>query len=266
MERVTSRDGTTIAFERVGTGPAIVLVGGAIDDGSENAPLGPALGDRFTVYNYARRGRGESHDTQPYAVEREIEDLGAIIAEAGGAAHVFGASSGGGLALEAAAAGLAIDRLAVYEVPYAMADDGPHWDRRDLPTVEELLAEGRRGDVVELFMRNVGSSEEDIAGAKGSPYWASLEGLAHTLAYDAAVMGDGPPPSERLEGISQPTLVMTGTLPDAHGGVPPEFMSRSADTIAASIPNAERAVVEGAGHMVDATLLAPVLGRFFAVR
>jgi pimeloyl-ACP methyl ester carboxylesterase len=266
VERVTSSDGTTIAFDRVGTGPAVVLVGGAIDDGSENAPLGPALGDRFTVYNYARRGRGESGDTRPYVVEREIEDLGAIIAEAGGTAHVFGASSGGGLALEAAAAGLAIDRLAVYEVPYATADGGPHWDRRDLPAIEELLAEGRRGDVVDLFMRNVGSSEEDIAGAKGSPYWAPLEALAHTLAYDAAVMGDGLPPSERLARISQPALVITGTVADAHGGVPAEFMTRSADAIAASIPNAERTVVEGAGHMVDATLLAPVLGRFFAVR
>ena len=156
MERVTSKDGTTIAFERVGAGPAVVLVGGAIDDGSENAPLGPSLGDYFTVYNYARRGRGESGDTLPHAVEREIEDLDAIIAEAGGTAHVFGASSGGGLALEAAAAGLAIERLAVYEVPYAMAGDGPHWDRRDLPAVEHLLAQGRRGDVVELFMRSVG--------------------------------------------------------------------------------------------------------------
>lgn len=264
MDRVTSKDGTAIAFERVGSGPAVVLVGGAIDDGSENAPLGPALGDLFTVFNYARRGRGESGDTPPYAVEREIEDLDAIITEAGGTAHVFGASSGGGLALEAAAAGLPIDRLAVYEVPYAMTNDGPHWDRRDLPAVEELLADGRRGEVIELFMRNVGSSEEDIARAKGSPYWTPLEALAHTLAYDAAVMRDGSPPSERLARISQPTLVMTGTLGDAHGGVPPEFMGRAADEIAASIPGAERAVVEGAGHMVDATLIAPVLGRFFA--
>ena len=264
MDQVKSKDGTAIAFDRVGTGQAVLLVGGAIDDGAENAPLGPALGDRFTVYNYARRGRGESGDSPPYAVEREIEDLDAIITEAGGRAHVFGASSGGGLALEAAAAGLAIDRLAVYEVPYAMADEGPHWDRRDVQAVEALLAEGRRGDVVELFMRMVGSSEEEIAGAKGSPYWAPLEQIAHTLAYDAAIMGDGYPPAERLARISQPTLVMTGTVADAHGGVPPEFMGRAADAIAASIPHAERAVIEEAGHMVDTTLLAPVLERFFA--
>jgi alpha-beta hydrolase superfamily lysophospholipase len=263
MDRVTSKDGTLIAYTREGSGPAVVLVGGAIDDGSENAPLAPELAENFTVYNYARRGRGESGDTPPYAVQREIEDLAALIAEAGGSARVFGASSGGGLALEAVAAGLAIDRLAVYEVPYNVDENGPHWNRGDVAEVAALLAESRRGDVVELFMRAVGSSEEDIAGAKASPYWAPLEALAHTLAYDAAIMGDGPPPAERLAKISRPTLVATGTLPDAHGGVPPEFMSRAADVIAASIPQAERQIIQGAGHMVDAKLVAPVLERFF---
>jgi len=198
-------------------------------------------------------------------VEREIEDIQALIAEDGGSAHVFGASSGGGLALEAAAAGVAIDRLAVYEVPYAMAEDGPHWNRGDVPEVEELLAKGRRGDVVELFMRMVGSSDEDIEGARASPFWPSLEALAHTLAYDAACMGDGPPPAARLARITQPTLVATGGgTPDAHArGLPSGFMDRAADAIAASIPQAERQVIGGAGHMVDAKLVAPVLERFF---
>jgi pimeloyl-ACP methyl ester carboxylesterase len=127
---VTSKDGTSIAYEHDGRGPAVILVGGPIDDGSENAPLIPELAERFTVNNYARRGRGESGDTPPYAVEREIEDLQALITEHGGAAHVFGASSGSGLALEAAAAGVAIDRLAVYEVPYAMAEDALEPARR----------------------------------------------------------------------------------------------------------------------------------------
>jgi pimeloyl-ACP methyl ester carboxylesterase len=182
MEFVTSADGTTIAYERAGEGPAIILVGGALDDGSENAPLLPALADRFTVVNYARRGRGESGDTLPYAVEREIEDLAALIDLTGGTAHVFGASSGGALALEAAAAGLSIDRLAVYEVPYNLDDDGPHWDGGDVPRVKELLAGGRKGDVVELFMRTVGSSEHEIAGARATAFWPVLETLAHTLA------------------------------------------------------------------------------------
>jgi pimeloyl-ACP methyl ester carboxylesterase len=265
MGRVTSKDGTTIAYERDGRGPALILVGGAIDDGSENAPLMPELAESFTVCNYARRGRGQSGDTLPYAVEREIEDLEALIAAVGGSAHVFGASSGGGLALEAAAAGLAIDRLAVYEVPYSLDEDGPHWNRGDVPEVEELLARGRRGDVVELFMRTVGSSEEDIDGARASPFWPSLEALAHTLAYDAACMGDGPPPTARLAKITQRTLVATGGgSPDSHaGGLPAGFMDRAADAIAASIPLAERRIIDGAGHMVDATLVAPVLQRFF---
>lgn len=266
MNRVASKDGTSIAYERAGKGPAVILVGGAIDDGSENAPLLPELANTFTVYNYARRGRGESGDTPPYAVDREIEDLEALIAEAGGSAHVFGASSGGGLALEAAAAGLAIDRLAVYEVPYNLDDDGPHWNQGVVPKVEELLAEGRRGDVVELFMRTVGSSDDDIEGARGSPFWPALEALAHTLAYDAACMGDGPPPTARLARITRPTLVATGGgRPDPHaGGLPAGFMDRAADAIAASIPRAERRIIEGGGHMVDAKLVAPVLERFFS--
>jgi pimeloyl-ACP methyl ester carboxylesterase len=114
MFRVTSKDGTSIAYHRQGDGPAVIMVGGGLDDGSENAPLVPELARRFTVYNYARRGRGDSGDTRPYALEREIEDLQVLIAEAGGSAHLYGVSSGGALAMEAAAAGLAVDRLAVY--------------------------------------------------------------------------------------------------------------------------------------------------------
>jgi pimeloyl-ACP methyl ester carboxylesterase len=261
VEVVTSKDGTPIVYQREGRGPAVVLVGGALDDGSENASLIPELAERFTVHNYARRGRGESGDTPPYAVEREIEDLEALMIEAGGSASVFGASSGGALAMEAAAAGLPIERLAVYEVPYGLDEDGPHWDRRDLPRVEELLAEDRRGDVVELFMRTVGSPDEAVEGAKASPYWPALERLANTLAYDAACMGEGPPPAERLARISQPTLVVAGSQA---GGLPPGFMDRAADAIAASIPNAERQTIEGAGHMVDAKLVAPALEGFFS--
>ena len=123
MNHVTSKDGTSIAYKRQGAGPAVILVGGGLDDGSKNAPLVPELAEHFTVYNYARRGRGDSGDTQPYALDRETEDIDALIAEAGGSAHLYGVSSGGALALEAAAAGLAIDKIAVYDVPYPVADD-----------------------------------------------------------------------------------------------------------------------------------------------
>ena len=168
---VTSKDGTPIAYACQGSGPAVILVGGGLDDGSENVPLATELARHFTVYNYARRGRGDSGDTLPYSVEREIEDIEALIAEAGGSAHLVGVSTGGALVLEAAAAGIASDKLAVYDVPYNMADDWPQRWRGYTEELGQLLAEGRRGDALELFMRLVGSSEEDIVGAMNSPFW-----------------------------------------------------------------------------------------------
>jgi pimeloyl-ACP methyl ester carboxylesterase len=148
-------------------------VTGGLDDGSENAPLAAELAEHFTVFNYARRGRGDSGDTQPYAVEREIEDIEALIAEAGGSAHQYGVSSGGALALEAAAAGLAVDKIAVYEVPYNVADEWPQRSREYVEKLDELLAEGRRGDAVELFMRladsSGGASDDQGPDAHGRP-------------------------------------------------------------------------------------------------
>jgi pimeloyl-ACP methyl ester carboxylesterase len=265
MTQVTSKDGTPIAYDRLGRGPAVILVGGAFVDRSENAPLAAELAERFTVYNYDRRGRGASGDTPPYALEREIEDLEALIAEAGGSAHLYGISSGGALVLEAAAAGVAVDRLAVYEVPYNMAPDGPQRQREYVQTLEGLLAEGRRGDAAELFMRTAGATEEMIAGARSSPVWPGLEAIAHTLAYDAACMGDGRPPVDRLARITRPTLVATGGASAesfvAGGG---DFFERAADAIAAAIPHAQRMTLEGQTHMVDPKALAPVLERFFS--
>jgi pimeloyl-ACP methyl ester carboxylesterase len=264
MDRVMSKDGTSIAYDRHGSGPAVILVGGAFVDRSENAPLAMELAERFTVYNYDRRGRGDSGDTPPYAVEREIEDLEALIAEAGGSAHLYGISSGGALALEAAAAGIAIDKLAVYEVPYNMADDGRQRQREYVEQLGAFLAEERRGDAAELFMQLAGASEEMIAGAKDSPMWPGLEAIAHTLAYDAACLGNGQPPTARLAKISRPTLVATGGgSPDSFVGGGGDFFGKAADAIAASIPQAERQTIEGQTHMVDPKALAPVLERFF---
>jgi pimeloyl-ACP methyl ester carboxylesterase len=264
MDRVSSKDGTSIAYERSGSGPAVILVGGATVVRSDNAPLAGELAEHFTVYNYDRRGRGDSGDTLPYAVQREIEDIEALIAEAGGSAHLYGISSGGALALEAAAAGIAIDKLAVYEVPYNMTDDGPRQQREYVEKLDALLAEGRRGDAAELFMRTVGAPEEMIASAKGSPMWPGLEAVAHTLAYDAACLGDGWPPTARLAKITRPTLVATGgASPDSFLGGGGAFFDQAADAIAASIPRAERQTIEGQTHQVDPKALAPVLERFF---
>jgi pimeloyl-ACP methyl ester carboxylesterase len=264
MNHVTSKDGTSIAYDRQGSGPAVILVGGAFVDRSDNTPLAAELAARFTVYNYDRRGRGHSGDTLPYALDRELEDLQALIAQAGGSAYLYGASSGGALVLETTAAGLAIERLAVYEVPYSMADDGLQRWREYVQELEALLAEGRRGDAAALFMRVAGATEEMIAEAKSSPYWPGLEAIAHTLAYDAACLGDGRPPTARLARITQPALVATGgASPDSFVGGGGDFFDRAADAIAASIPRAERQVIAGQTHMVDPKVLAPVLERFF---
>ena len=270
MKYVTSKDGTRIAYEEVGDGPAVLLVGGGLDDGSENAPLAPALATQFTVYNYARRGRAGSGDTQPYALDREIEDIANLLEVTGGSAHAFGASSGGALVLEGVAAGLPIDTAAVYEVPYCLARDMADRARAYVAQLGPLLAEGRRGDALELFMWFAGSSTADIAQARESEWWPGLEAIAHTLAYDAACMGGFRPPTERLARIEQPVLVLTGGCSPASqggiGGLPPDFFDQAADAIAAALPRSERLTLEGAGHMVDAKALAPVLGRFFGCR
>ena len=241
----------------------MILVGGGVDDGSENAPLVPLLAEQFTVINYARRGRGGSGDTLPYAVEREIEDIAALITESGGSANLYGVSSGGALALEAAAAGLPIDKLAVYEVPYDLADDWPQRWRAYVERLDALLAQGRRGDAFELFMRLAGSDDEEVSAARSSPAWTWLEGIAHTLAYDAACLGSGQPPADRFAAISQPMLVITGgERPDGS----PQWvlaLDPAADAIAACIPQAERLTLDGQSHVAEPAAVAPALARFF---
>jgi pimeloyl-ACP methyl ester carboxylesterase len=264
MPSVTSKDGTSIAYERAGSGPAVILVGGGIDDGTENAPLVPELAEGFTVVNYARRGRADSGDTPPYDVEREIEDIGALVAQAGGSAHLYGVSSGGALALQAAAAGLPIDRIAVYEVPYNVADDWPPRWAQYRAELEQALAEDRRGDAVALFMSLADTPEDAIASMRDAPFWPGLEALAPTLAYDAACLGDGQPPRDRLAKIAQPTLVATGGghEPDAAEWV--RALDPAADAIAAAIPNAQRTTLDGQGHVADPKVVARLLASFFA--
>ncbi len=262
MSRVRSKDGTSIAYDRQGSGPVVILVGGGLVDPAtgragrwENAPLATELAAWFTVYNYDRRGRADSGDTLPYAPEREIEDIEALIDVAGGSAHLHGVSSGGALALEAAAAGIAIDKLAVYDVPYSIGEEASRRWREYVEELDVVLAEGRRGDAVELFMRVAGASEENIVGARNSPMWPALEAIAHTLAYDAACLGDGQPATARLARITQPILVATG------GGN--DFFEQAAGAITTSIPHAERLTLEGQGHVADPKAVAPVLERFF---
>src|SRR5215213_8485368 len=177
MNRVTSSDGTTIAFERLGDGPPVILVCGASTDRSANAPLAALLAEHFTVFNYDRRGRGGSGDTAPYAALREVEDLDALINEAGGSAFVYGTSSGNALALEAAASGLAITKLALWEPPFIL-DESRRPPSDQVEQYNEMIAMGRRGDAVEhSIMQVVGLPPEFIAGARNAPFWASQEAL-----------------------------------------------------------------------------------------
>ena len=211
MSSVASRDGTKIAFELSGDGPPVVLVDGALGSRSFGAMprLAALLTPRFSVITYDRRGRGDSGDTQPYAVEREVEDIDALIAVAGGSARIYGISSGAALALEAAIRlGDRIELLAMYEAPYT-AGERQAW--KDYTSrLREALAEDRRGDAVALFMRLVGVPEEQIDGMRGAPMWAQFEAVAPTLAYDAAILGAEravPPSGSRR---MAPALIMNG--------------------------------------------------------
>jgi pimeloyl-ACP methyl ester carboxylesterase len=255
MEKVTSSDGTVIAFDQIGSGTPLILVAGASCDRGADAGLATALAESFTVLNFDRRGRGDSTDTAPYAVEREVEDLAVLLDAAGGSATVVGLSSGGALAAHAAAAGLPLTHLVLWEPPYRLDAEGQHASREYAETLSGLLADDRRGDALELFMRMVGVPEPMIAGMRQSPYWAAGEALAPTLAYDAAVMGDGAVPVDRLGQVVAPTLVLAG-------GASPAWMRESAAAAAAAVPGADTRVLEGQTHDVDAVVLAAAVRTF----
>jgi pimeloyl-ACP methyl ester carboxylesterase len=258
LEHVTSKDGTTIAFDRLGDGPPVVLVSGGSVDRSSNAGLADQLAGQFTVFNYDRRGRGPSGDTQPYAVAREIEDIDAVIAAAGGKAGLYGSSSGAVLALKAAAAGSAVTKLALWEPPYIVDDSRPKPPADTASIYRQMVAEGRRGDAVEFFMTKVvGLPDEFAAFAKTQPWWPWQEALAHTLAYDAEVMGDYSLPADEVARVTVPTLVLDG-------GASFDFLGATAEALAKALPNGQRRSLEGQEHNVDPAVLGPALVEFFA--
>ncbi len=256
MEKVQSKDGTTIAFDQLGAGAPLVLVAGASCDRSIDVPIAEALAKNFTVLNYDRRGRGDSDDTLPYAVDREIEDIAVLVDAAGGSATVVGLSSGAALAAEAAAAGLSIDALVMWEPPFSVDAESSRKAKEYTDELTRLLAADRRGDAVALFMQRVGIPEEMIAGMRQSPYWQLGESLAPTLAYDAAVMGvDNTVPAGRYGRIAAPTLVLAGSES-------PEFMRQAAAQVAAAIPGARHDILAGQDHNVAGDVLAPAVAAF----
>jgi pimeloyl-ACP methyl ester carboxylesterase len=257
MDTVTSRDGTTIGFDRLGDGPPLILVCGGSTDRMANAALAAALASDFTVFNYDRRGRGDSGDTPPYAVEREVEDIEAVIEAAGGSACLYGTSSGAGLALEAAASGLPITKMALWEPPYIL-DPNARPPADQVERYNEMIAEGRRGDAVEYFMTNVvHMPPEFVAQGRTQPWWAATEALAHTLAYDATIMGDYSLPTERASAVKAPTIVIAG-------GASFPFMRETAQALAEALPDGETRTLEGQDHNVAPEAIAPVLKEFFA--
>ena len=253
METVTSADGTVIAFDQIGSGPPLVLLASRACARAVERPIAEALAAHFTVLNHDRRGRGDSTDTPPYAVEREIEDLEILLAAAGGSAVLVGLSSGAVLAANAAAAGLPVGHLVMWEPPFRLDAAGREAARSYRARLGELLGEGRRGDALELFMTTVGVPAGAIAGMRRSPSWAQGEALAPTLAHDAAVLGDGAIPGPLYAGIRVPTLVLAG---DA------DFFRAAGRAAADAIPGAVYEELAGQAHDVAPAVLAEAVRAF----
>ena len=258
MPRVTSADGTAIGYESTGSGPALVLVDGAMcyRGAGPMRPLAALLQDTFTVHTYDRRGRGESTDTAPYAVAREIEDLQAVIARAGGQAYVYGISSGAALALATAAAGPGISKLAMYEPPFLAEVEGGARAKEYSQQLRELLDAGRNGDAVALFMATVGIPSQVVAGMRAQPGWAAMEAIAPTLGYDDAVLDGGRVPHDLAPAVTAPVLVLSG-------GASPDSLQQAAKATAQAFPTAEHRTLDGQTHDVAPDALAPVLTEFF---
>jgi pimeloyl-ACP methyl ester carboxylesterase len=261
-DTVTSKDGTRIAFDRSGEGPALILVGGALSVRSAWAPVAELLAPRFTVVSFDRRGRGDSEDTSPYAVEREIEDIEALIDEVGGTAFIHGQSSGAVLSLEATAKLPAkVQKLSLYEPPFIIDDSRPPPPEGFAEHIEELIAADRRGDAVEYWMTDVvGAPAEAVVQMRSAPSWPALEAVAHTLPYDIAILGENmsgnPLPAQRWTSVTSPVLVMDG-------GASPDWIRNTARTLAGVLPSAQHDTLDDQMHNAAPEVLAPALERFF---
>ncbi|TDO45683.1 pimeloyl-ACP methyl ester carboxylesterase [Kribbella sp. VKM Ac-2527] len=263
-----SKDGTTIAYDRAGDGPAVVLVDGALCSRAQGPmpDLSKELAGRFTVYNYDRRGRGDSGGSKTgdaaYELDREIEDLAAVIEAAGGSAYVYGTSSGAALALRAAAAGVPITKLAVFEAPFVVDDSRKPIPRTWVADLQQLVDAGRRGDAVKYFMtKGIGLPGVVVLMMKLMPAWKPMKELAHTLPYDAALLGENcfgqPLDASQWSSLEQPVLV-------AGGGKSPGWMRTSVWAVADAIPGATHREIPGQNHIIKATAIAPVLTEFFS--
>ena len=255
MSCIASADGTTISYDMIGNGPPVVLVVGAFNERAAGAPLADQLAADFTVLNYDRRGRGTSTDTPPYAVDREIDDLAALIEVAGGTASVFGYSSGGVLALQAAARGLPIDKLALYDPPFQLAGKPMDYWAELAARIDGLVITGHRGDAVALFQTDgVGIPPDVVAQLRGAPFWPALESIAHTLVYESLILAC---PPDLVDAVDTQTLVIAG-------GAGPEPLRDAAGALASGLAHAELSTLPGQTHDLVAEVLGPVLAQFYA--
>ncbi len=262
MPSVISKHGTRIAFDREGSGPPLLIVDGAMcyRDSGPARPLAALLTQDFTVYTYDRRGRGDSNDTAPWALEREVEDIEALIREAGGSAFVYGSSSGAALALEASARIQGVRKLVLYEAPFVVDATYPPLPEDFLPNLKAMIAEGRHGDAVKTFMRRVGVPGFVVFFMPLLPVWKKLTAIAHTLVYDVSLVQDfsrgRPLPRDRWSMATMPVLV-------GDGGKSPTYMRNSMRALSGVIPNAAYRTLPGQTHLLKPEAIAPVLKEFF---
>jgi len=259
---VRSADGTEIAYEVSGAGPALVIVDGALCQRTMGPARGLAaeLSSSFTVYTYDRRGRGESGaGASAWTAAREIEDLAAVLATAAGPAHVFGSSSGAVLALDAAEQGVPMGRLVVYEAPFIVDDSQPANDLRLPERVRAMVEGGRRGEAVRTFLRTVGVPAPLLALMRLMPPWKQLTAMAHTLPYDLAIVvprqQGAPLPAGCYDAVTVETLVIAG-------GKSPAYLRNAQAAVAAAVPRARLETLPGQTHLVKAAAVAPVVREF----
>jgi pimeloyl-ACP methyl ester carboxylesterase len=253
-EMTTSADGTPIAYDRNGDGPPVIIVGGAWNTRHSAAELAGLLAEEFTVYTYDRRGRGDSGDTTPYAVEREVEDLAAVIEQNGGSAGVHAVSSGGALANRAAAAGLPVTTLSTFETPYRVGD-GPKPPADYVEHLQGLYDADDPSGMLEYFMvAGVGQPQEQVDQMKQMPFWDALVPIGRTVLYDGLCLGgsQAPLPSELLGSITVPVLSLGST-----GS--PDWLRNAAEAAADAVPEGRYVVLEGDFHSVPTPVLAPAL-------
>jgi pimeloyl-ACP methyl ester carboxylesterase/uncharacterized protein YndB with AHSA1/START domain len=259
MNTVTSKDGTQIAFEKTGNGPVVILVDGAFcsKDFGPTPKLVPVLANNFTVISYDRRARGDSSDTQPYSVQREIEDIEALINVVGATASLYGVSSGAVLCIEAVASGLPVKKLVIFEPPYytdSRRNEPPSDAERQL---NQMIAEGRKKDAVKFYLRKVIGVPAIVPFIlRLTPNWSKMIANANSLPYDAAVMGNFKVPKNVLASINIPVMVIASAKS-------PQSLRKPSQVVAELLSAGKYKILKGQIHNVSPKTLVPELVKFF---